>query len=228
MTHKTNPIAYRLGISQQWHARYFPKRGADMKVMLQEDDLIRASIAKKFKRVGIESVDIERSGNVVKAFVHTARPGMIIGRGGSGIEETRTLLTRAVRLFRQRVKYTQDFIIQLNVEEVRKPEISAQVASENIALSLEKRLPFRRVIKQALEKIMSYKEVKGAKISVAGRLNGAEISRTEWVSDGKIPLITLRSHIDYAENRAYCTYGVLGIKVWIYKGESIPESARAK
>lgn len=221
MTHKTNPIAYRLGISQQWHSRYLPKHTADMKFMLEEDGLLRAAVAKKFKRAGIEKVDIERSGTVMKVFVHTARPGMIIGHGGSGIEETRRLLTQAVRAYRRKKKTTPDFIVQLNVEEVRKPEISAQVASENIALNLEKRLPFRRVIKQALEKIMSYKEVKGAKISVAGRLNGAEISRTEWVSDGKIPLITLRSNIDYAENRAYCTYGVLGIKVWIYKGELV-------
>ncbi len=226
MTHKTNPIAYRLGISQQWHARYLPKHTADMKFMLEEDELLRAAVAKKFKRAGIEKVDVERNGNVVKVFVHTARPGMIIGRGGSGIEETRKLLTQTVRAFRRKKKTSQDFVVQLNVEEVRRPEISAQVASENIALNLEKRLPFRRVIKQALEKIISYKEVKGAKISVAGRLNGAEISRTEWVSDGKIPLITLRSNIDYAENRAYCTYGVLGVKVWIYKGELIEDKAK--
>ncbi len=219
MTHKTNPIAYRLGISQQWHARYLPKHVADMKFMLEEDELLRQAIAKKFKRAGIEKVDVERSGNVVKVFVHTARPGMIIGHGGSGIEETRKMLTQTVRMFRKKKKSTQDFVVQLNVEEVRKPEISAQVASENIALNLEKRLPFRRVIKQSLEKIISYKEVKGAKISVAGRLNGGDIARTEWVSDGKIPLITLRSNIDYAENRALISQGILGIKVWIYKGE---------
>ncbi len=220
MTHKTNPIAYRLGISTQWHSRYFSEK--NLKTFLEEDMLIRSLIEKKHKRSGIEKVDIERNGNVVRVFIHTARPGLIIGRGGSGVDDMRNILTKAIHVFRTKKKYSQDFVLQFNIEEVRRPEISAYIVSENIALSLEKRMPFRRVIKGALEKVMSYKEVKGAKMYVAGRLNGAEIARTEWVSDGKLPLVTLRSDIDYAENRAYCTYGTLGVKVWIYKGELVP------
>ncbi|PIR26160.1 MAG: 30S ribosomal protein S3 [Candidatus Brennerbacteria bacterium CG11_big_fil_rev_8_21_14_0_20_43_10] len=224
MTHKTNPIAYRLGISTQWHSRYFSAK--NLKTFLEEDMLIRSLIGKKHKRSGIEKVDIERSGNTVRVCIYTVRPGFIIGRGGSGVDDMRNILTKAIHVFRTKKNYSQDFVLQFNVEEVRRPEISAGIVSENIALSLEKRMPFRRVIKQALGKMMSYKEVKGAKVSVAGRLNGTLIARTEWVSDGKIPLITLRSDIDYAENRAYCTYGVLGIKVWVYKGELIPGSPR--
>lgn len=186
---------------------------------MEEDELIRKTIGKAYKRAGIENIEIERNTNTVKIFISTARPGLIIGRGGAGIDALRTLLTKQLKKFRQAKALTEDFILQLNIEEVKKPEISAQIVAENIAVSLEKRIRFRRVIKSALAKIMSYKEVKGAKIKVSGRLDGVEISRSEFVAEGKIPLITVRSQIDYAEERAYCTYGVLGIKVWIYKGE---------
>ena len=116
-------------------------------------------------------------------------------------------------------KQAKDVVIQLNIEEVKKPEISGKIVAENVAVSLERRMPFRKTIKNTLAKVMSYRDVKGAKIKVSGRLDGAEISRREFVAEGKIPLITIRSLIDYGEERAYCTYGVIGIKVWIYKGE---------
>ncbi|MEW5805194.1 MAG: 30S ribosomal protein S3 [Patescibacteria group bacterium] len=217
MTHKTNPISHRLGIFENWRSRYFKRK--DLGFLLEEDHLIRDLIDKKFKRSGIERIEIERSGQEVKLFIFSARPGFIIGRGGTGINDLRQELEKNISKLRQKNNYSQDFVLQISVEEVKKPEISARIVSENIALALEKRAPFRRVMKSTLSKIMSYKEVKGAKILVSGRLGGVEISRTEWLSDGKIPLITLRSKIDYTENRAYCSYGVLGIKVWIYKGE---------
>jgi small subunit ribosomal protein S3 len=217
MTHKTNPIAHRLGVVGNWHSRYFSKR--NLGYFLEEDAVIRGTITVKHRRAGIERIDIERNANAIRVFLVTARPGLIIGRGGSGIEDLRKSLNRKVRELRVREKYDPDFIIQLNVEELKKPEISAKIVAENVAVSLEKRMSFRRVIKNALAKVMSYREVRGARIRVAGRLDGAEISRAEHVSEGSIPLITLRSHIDYAEDRAQCTYGIIGIKVWMYKGE---------
>ena len=217
MTHKTNPISYRLGVNKNWQSRYFSKK--NLGFFLEEDELIRSTVAEKYKRSGIEKTEIERQASSIKVFIRTARPGLVIGKGGTGIEDLRRLLNTRIKKLRSVKKKDPDFSLQLNIEEVKKPEISAQIVGENVAVSLEKRLPFRRVIKGALEKILSYKNVQGAKIKVGGRLGGAEISRSEFVADGKIPLITLRSNIDYAEERAYTTYGVIGIKVWIYKGE---------
>ncbi|HOM68241.1 MAG TPA: 30S ribosomal protein S3 [Candidatus Paceibacterota bacterium] len=219
MTHKTNPISYRLGINEEWRSRYFDAK--NLKFFLEEDEIIRNTINKLFKRSSIEKIDIERvRGNNIKIFISTARPGIIIGRGGKGVEDLRKeLLKKIIKFRKQKNLETKNIDLDLSIAEVKKPDISAQLVSENIAIALEKRVPYRKVIKNSLEKITTYKEVKGAKIMVSGRLNGVEIARREWVSKGRIPLVTIRSDIDYAENRAYCTYGVIGIKVWIYKGE---------
>ncbi len=168
-----------------------------------------------------QRIEIERvRGNNIKIFISTARPGIIIGRGGKGVEDLRKeLLKKIIKFRKEKNLETKNIDLDLAITEVKKPDISAQLVSENIATALEKRVPYRKVIKNSLEKITTYKEVKGAKIMVSGRLNGVEIARREWVSKGRIPLVTIRSDIDYAENRAYCTYGVIGIKVWIYKGE---------
>ncbi len=221
MGHKVNPKAYRLGIIGDWESRYFVKKG--LPALLREDVLIRGAVRKKFPRAGIEAIEIERSGEVLNVKIRASRPGLIIGRGGSGIEDLRKVVTEKLRGLRGTAlaskRRQQKSALTLTVEEVRRPEMSAAVVAENIALELEKRMPFRRTIKQALLKVMQNKEAEGCKIMAAGRLDGAEISRTEWVSEGKIPLVTIRSEIDYAEDRAYCTYGVVGVKVWIYKGE---------
>lgn len=219
MGHKTDPNAYRLGITKQWLSRYFAKKG--LPSALEEDHLIREVIKKKLAKMGVESVEIERSADSIKIVIKSARPGLIIGRGGTGIEDLRKALTKAIIDFRRKKKGGQKFSLELSIEEVRSPEISAKVVLENIATDIEKRTSFRRVIKQTLARIMHHKEVKGAKIMLSGRLGGAEISRTEWLSEGKIPLATIRSDIDYAKGEAYCTYGVVGIKVWIYKGEKL-------
>ncbi|KKT86220.1 MAG: 30S ribosomal protein S3 [Parcubacteria group bacterium GW2011_GWC1_45_9] len=221
MTHKTNPLVYRLGIFENWSSRYFKPR--ELGFLLEEDQLIRDVVNKRFKRSGIEKVDLERSGNQIRIFIFSARPGLIIGRGGTGINDLRNEIERAIRKLRAKKKKNPDFLIQVNVEEVKKPEISAQIVAENVAMSLEKRIPFRRVIKGTIAKVMSYKEVKGVKVRISGRLDGADIARDEWLSDGKIPLITLRSKIDYATTRATIPQGDLGVKVWIYKGEQIKE-----
>ena len=207
MTHKTNPISYRLGVNEEWRSRYFDRK--NLKFFLEEDEIIRNTINKLFKRSSIERIDIERvRGNNIKIFISTARPGIIIGRGGKGIEDLRKeLLKKIIKFRKEKNLETKNIDLDLAITEVKKPDISAQLISENIATALEKRVPYRKVIKNALEKITTYKEVQGAKIKVSGRLNGVEIARREWVSKGRIPLITIRSNIDYAENKAYCTYG---------------------
>jgi small subunit ribosomal protein S3 len=223
MGHKVDPRAYRLGISKDWLSRYFVRKG--LAQFLEEDLLIRETIKDKLGRVGIESIEIERTSNdAISIKIKSSRPGLIIGRGGSGVEDLKKTLEKNIKKLRERQKKAnQKFTISLTVEEVRNPETSAKIVAENIAMELEKRVPFRRAIKQALSRVMQSKDVKGCKIMVSGRLDGAEIARTEWISEGKIPLVTLRSDIDFAHDEAYCTYGVVGVKVWIYKGEKFKE-----
>lgn len=218
MGHKVHPKAHRLGITRNWESRYFVRKG--LPAFLQEDLLIREVVRKKLPRVGIEAIEIERSGGTTVVKIRSSRPGLIIGRGGSGIEDLRKLLIKKIgEPQRAQKRSAGKSLLSLTVEEVRKPETSAAIVAENIAVEIEKRTPFRRTIKQALSRVMQSKEVEGCKIMMSGRLDGAEISRTEWLYEGKIPLVTIRSDIDYADDRAYCAYGVVGIKVWVYKGE---------
>lgn len=219
MGHKIDPRAYRVGITTPWKSRYFAKR--DLPKALEEDSTLRRLIAKKLDKMGVESVEIERSADTIQVVIKSARPGLIIGRGGSGIEELRRELEAAIAKLRAERRDKGKFNVKLTIEEVKKPEISAPIIAANIAADIEKRTPFRRVMKQAMARIMQHKEVGGAKIMLSGRLDGAEISRTEWMYEGKIPLVTIRSDIDYGEARAECTYGTVGIKVWIYKGEKL-------
>ena len=158
MTHKTNPISYRLGITYNWHSRYFMRR--DRGFFLEEDALIRTIIQKKFKRSGIESIGIERNADTVRVYIKTSRPGFIIGRGGTGVDELRKVLQEKIKLLRIKGKQAKDVVIQLNIEEVKKPEISGKIVAENVAVSLERRMPFRKTIKNTLAKVMSYRDVK--------------------------------------------------------------------
>jgi len=219
MGHKIRPNSYRLGISRPWQSRYFVKKG--LASTLEEDHLIREVANRKLAKMGVEAIEIERSPDVIRIIIKSARPGLIIGRGGTGIEDLRKVILKAIIDYRKKKKIAGRFSIELSVEEIKSPEISAAVVAENIATELEKRTPFRRVIKQALARMMQHREVKGAKIVVSGRLDGAEISRTEQVHEGKLPLATIRSDIDYAEAKAHCPYGVVGVKVWVYKGEKL-------
>ncbi len=227
MGHKVHPKAYRLGIIEDWESRYFARK--DLPYFLEEDTLIRETIRERLGRVGIETIEIERSGSgdVINIKIKTSRPGLIIGRSGVGIEELRNFLVKKIQQLRSRKNRSKKFTLSILVEEVRQPNVSAAVIAENIAMEIEKRTPFRRAIKQALARVMQSKDVKGCKIMVSGRLDGAEIARTEWVSEGKLPLVTIRSDIDYAQDRAYCTYGVVGVKVWIYKGEKHVRSQKS-
>lgn len=211
MGQKIHPVGFRLGITKDhkscWYAD--PKRYPEL---LQEDHKIRQYIEKTLNNAGISDIRIERKAEQIALGIHTARPGVVVGRGGSGIEQLRKGLQTLLGGARQ---------IQVNVIEVPNADADAALMAEYIGQQLERRVSFRRVVRQALQRA-ERAEVKGIKIQVSGRLNGAEIARTEWVREGRVPLHTLRADIDYAYRTALTTYGILGIKVWIFKGEVIP------
>ena len=219
MGHKINPISYRLGIHKDWTSRWFVKKGTPQ--LLEEDILIRKTVQEKIGTAGIDKISIERNGDRCRVFVKVAKPGLVIGRGGKGIEE----LTKAVgsalqKLAAKRGKNLKTVVaVNVTVEEVKRAEVSATVTAQQLAWDIEKRMPFRRTMKKYLEGIMQNREVQGAKIKLSGRLDGNEIARKEWLAKGRLPLTTLRSNIDYGESTAFTTYGTVGIKVWIYKGE---------
>ena len=209
MGRKIHPNSYRLGINKDWVSRWMPP-GGNFKKYLQEDEAIRDIIDKTISKAGIDMVEIERTPGQYKVTIRAARPGIVIGRGGKGIED----LSKAIQ---KKVGITAP--INLNVEEVKRTEVSASVMSQSIAQDLEKRMRFRRVMKRYIDIAMQNREVQGVKVMLAGRLNGAEIARTEQLKKGKLPLTTLRANIDYGETVAVTTYGAIGIKVWLYKGD---------
>ncbi len=219
MGQKIHPIGFRLGITKEhkscWYAdsKQYPE-------LLEEDYKIRQYVEKQLSNAGISNIRIERKADQVDLQIHTARPGVVVGRGGSGIESLRTGLQSALGGNRQ---------IRINVIEVSQVDADAALIAEYIAQQLERRVSFRRVVRQAIQRAQRA-EVKGIKVQVSGRLNGAEIARTEWTREGRVPLHTLRADIDYAYRTARTIYGILGIKVWIFKGEIIPgqeEAAKA-
>lgn len=216
MAHKVHPKIFRIQKLSDWDSRWLDKK--NLSENLKEDFEIREYLEKKLKRLGVEKIEIERFPGKIRIIISTARPGIIVGRGGSGIEELRKEIERKI-LAKNKKSSLRKKELRIEIKEVKNLWTSAALVAQYIAQQLEKRIPFRRVLKQALERIMSNKEVKGARIEVAGRLDGAEIARTEYLKRGRLPRQTLRADIDYACDRAYCTYGVVGTKVWIYKGE---------
>lgn len=218
MAQKINPTSLRIGIIKDWKSRWFPKN-FNFKKFLEEDVLIREIIYKKIKNAGIDGVEIERTGNKLKIMVKAARPGLIIGRGGKGIEELTKALESSLKKLKAEKGDKEKLSLNLNIEELKRSDISANIIAQNIAWDLEKRMPFRRTMKKYLEQIMQNREVKGAKVKTSGRLGGAEIARTEQLAKGRLPLQTLRADIDYGEATAFTAFGTIGVKVWIYKGE---------
>lgn len=214
MSHKVHPKMYRIPLSADWSSRWFQLKKTQQ--FLEEDMYIREFLKKAFLKALVESIEIERYAKQVKIIVRAARPGIIIGRGGSGVEEVKKQLERFLM---RKTKRKDIGTLKIEIHEVKKPDSSAAVVGRMIAEQIERRLPFRRIMKSTLEKMMGDKEVKGAKLEFSGRLGGAEIARREWLSKGQLPLTSLRAHIDYAQDEALCTYGKIGIKVWIYKGE---------
>ena len=213
MGQKVHPTAFRTGIIFDWSSRWFNRK--KFKQYLAEDALIRDFIFSKLTKSGLGKVEIERTANALRVIIHTSRPGLIIGRGGAGIEQLKAQLQKAIA--KQRLD--EKIELRLEVEEVKQPESYAPIIAQTIAEQLEKRMPYRRVMKQTLERVMQNKSVRGAKIMIKGRLDGSEIARKEWLAKGQIPLQTLRANIDFSTATAYTTFGTVGIKVWIYKGE---------
>lgn len=209
MGQKVNPTSFRLQVHKDWSSRWFaPKR--DFSRLLKEDILIRELIEKRFEsRPTIDRIEIERSANLVTITIHTAKAGVVIGRGGAGVTELKALIEKMTSL-----------PVRLNIEEVKRPELSAKLVAENIARQLERRANFRRAIKMSAQNTMAA-GAKGVRIQVAGRLNNAEMARREKVIEGSVPLHTLRADINYHGARAKTPAGIIGVKVWIYKGERI-------
>jgi len=215
MGQKVNPISFRLGVNKDWSSRWFS--GKNYAKFVKEDLQLREFINKELSKSAIEKVDIERFAKKIVVSVYSGRPGMIIGRGGAGAEDLKNKIKRTLQ---------KELALEVNIIEVKEPQISANLVAENIAHQLEKRIPFRRITGQAIDQVMQNKKAKGIKILVSGRLNGAEMSRSEAFSRGKIPLHTLRADIDYALKEARTTYGIIGVKVWIYKGEIFDEGEK--
>jgi len=205
---KINPIGFRLGVIKTWDSKWYAE--ADYAKLLHEDLKIRAFLKKRLYSSGISKIEIERAANKTKINIFTARPGLIIGKKGSEVETIKKELSNLT---------SKEIFI--NINEVRKPELDAQLVAENVALQLERRIAFRRAMKKSVTSALKF-GAKGIRITCSGRLGGAEMSRTEWYREGRVPLHTLRADIDYGFAEAKTTYGLIGIKVLIFKGEVLP------
>lgn len=212
MGQKVNPHGLRVGVIKDWDTKWYAD-GKDYADFLIEDNKIREYLKGKLFSAGVSRMEIERTANKVKINIHTAKPGMVIGKGGTGIEDIRKSIEALIN----------NKSVSINITEIKVPEMDAQLVAENIAAQLEKRISFRRAMKQTMQRTMR-SGAKGIKSMCSGRLGGAEIARSEWYREGTIPLQTLRANIDYGFAEAHTTYGRIGVKVWIYKGEVLPEA----
>ncbi len=209
MGQKVHPYGMRLGYNKNWISRWYSAK--EIPQLVYEDSKIRDFLKNKLYHAGIARIEIERAADKVRVIIQTARPGIVIGRKGIEIEKLRGELKK---------RFNREFVIEVN--EIRRPEIEAQLVAENVAMQLERRVAFRRAMKRSMSLAMKF-GAEGIKISCAGRLGGADIARTEWFKEGRVPLHTLRADIDYGYGRALTTYGIIGVKVWIFKGEILDE-----
>ena len=214
MGQKVHPYGFRLGVTKTWRSRWFAKQ--DYSKLLHEDLELKKSLLSRLKAAGVSSIEVDRPGNKLRITIRTSRPGIIIGRKGAEIEKLKSDLAKKTK--------REVFI---DIQEVHRPELDAQLVSESIALQLEKRVAFRRAMRKAVDSALRF-GCKGIKVRVSGRLNGAEIARSEWYLQGQLPLHTLRADIDFGFSQSYTTYGVIGVKVWIYKGEVLEGSSRGR
>jgi small subunit ribosomal protein S3 len=219
MTHTVHPYVHRLGILRDWKSRWFAT-GAQYRSRLQSDVLIHDFLEKKLRTMHVSSIEVERDQKVMRIVIRTSRPGLVIGRSGEGIDTIRKKIDAFVK--KRKLDVGQE--IKLDIQEVKSAEADAKIVAQMVRDQLEKRMSFRRVLKGTMEKVMANRDVKGAKITIAGRLNGADMSRTEEIKKGQIPLQTFRADIDYAREEARMSYGQIGIKVWIYRGQIFEES----
>ncbi|MBI2623000.1 MAG: 30S ribosomal protein S3 [Candidatus Liptonbacteria bacterium] len=230
MGQKINPISLRIGVVKNWPARWLLKGKYGR--FLEEDEAIRRVVGEKIAQAGVSALEIERTSNNLKISIQAARPGFIIGRGGKGIEDLTKAIEKELRDVRRKrgagAAHGKAQGLSLNVEELKRSQIAAPYVAQQIAWDLEKRLPFRRTMKKYIEQVMQNRDVKGAKVFLSGRLDGNEIARRERLVRGSLPLHTLRADIDYGTATAFTSYGTVGIKVWIYKGEIFQEKAKGE
>lgn len=233
MTHIVHPYAHRLGIIRDWKSRWFATDTKNFRENVLVDESIRRFLTKRLRGTYTSGIEIERSATELRVIVSTARPGLVIGRSGENATKLRNELSAVVRTVAPADRHT----LKLDINEIRQPETDATVVAAMVIEGLEKRMPFRRVLKQTIEKVIAAREVEGVRIAVSGRLGGAEMSRKEQLKKGRIPLQTFRADIDFAHEQAYLPYGVIGVKVWIYRGNvyqdkktsvRLPEQAPAR
>ena len=214
MAHKVHPKSFRIKGTEDWNIRGF--YGKKMPQYLEEDFLVKDFLRKKLIEASVANIEIEHSANKLNIIIETARPGLIIGRSGEGVEALKTEIENKIR---KKIKNKSKREIKIEIREVKNPWISAALVAQMASQQIEKRRPFRQVLKKSIERVMTNREAKGIRMEVPGRLNGIEIARREWLGNGRMPRNTIRADIDYAQDEAHCTYGKIGIKVWIYKGE---------
>ncbi|MEW6126505.1 MAG: 30S ribosomal protein S3 [Acidobacteriota bacterium] len=212
MGQKTHPYGFRLKVNRGWHSNWIAKK--DFAELLQEDLKLKKDLKARFAGAGVSHIDVERAANKLKIIIHTSRPGIIIGRKGAEIDK-----------LKQEIKERTGREVYVNIQEINKPELNAQLQAEQIAQQLEKRIAFRRAMRRAVENAQRF-GAQGIKVRVSGRLNGAEIARSEWYLQGRLPLHTLRADIDYGFAEANTTFGVIGVKVWIYRGDEFTRRRR--
>ena len=215
MTHVAHPYIQRIGINRGWKSRWFTTNPAKFREYLRVDAALRKMLKTRLKGMSVDALEIERSAEGIRLVIKTSRPGIVIGRSGEGI----TKLKKEVDLFLRKQKMSEPLELKIDIEEIRSPESSAQIVGQMIAEGLEKRMTFRRVMKQTAEKVMANRDVEGVRIILSGRLGGTDMARKEELKKGRIPLQTLRADIDFARVEANLPYGVIGIKVWIYRGQ---------
>ena len=223
MTHTVHPYAHRLGVIRDWKSRWFAKSPAKYRENVMVDSAIRRFLRKRLRGAYVTAVEIERNEKAIRIIVKTSRPGLVIGRGGEGSQK----LTKEIEKIIRDVPKAERKAVRLDIEEIRSPESQAPVVAYMVAEGLEKRQTFRRVLKQTVEKVMANRDVQGVRIAIAGRLGGAEMSRTEEIKRGRVPLQTLRADIDFFREVAYLPYGVIGVKVWIYRGNIFAEEKKS-
>jgi small subunit ribosomal protein S3 len=215
MTHVAHPYIQRIGITRDWRSRWFPNTPKRFREFLRADAVVRTFLEKRLRTMFVDSVEIERDEKVMRVVVRSSRPGLIIGRSGEGAQQ----LKKGIDMLLRKQKLSEVPEVKLDIEEVRSPESSAAIVAMMVTEGLEKRMPFRRVLKQTVEKVIANRDVEGVRIHVSGRLGGSDMSRREELKRGQIPLQTLRADIDFARKKAYLPYGVIGVKVWIYRGD---------
>lgn len=222
MTHTVHPYAHRLGILRDWKSRWFSLDPRKYREFVKTDTIIREFLVKRLRGMYVSSIEMERNQNLLRVIIKTTRPGVIIGRNGEGSVKIKAEIEKTL----SKLKLQEVPEIKIDIEEVRSPESNAAIVAQMITEGLEKRMPFRRVLKQTADKVIANRDVLGVRIGISGRLGGAEMSRSEQVKKGRIPLQTFRADIDFARERANLPYGVIGVKVWIYRGDifDVPEN----